>query len=482
MYLICFFVYLIVVYSSQTDAQYRNSILTFLLCMANAGNRQKSSGASSSSASIGRAIRSISTQNLNTPITSSTFYNDEFLSTTKHVSNIGKLNARSRPLTSSSVDINSKLSSNSAVQKSRSVGNFQSVGGNVTSVKLAASQVPTSVETIDDIVQNVIYAFTGVEGEFLKKDVTVGGFRLGPKARLLNVKHSSKALRLTEVAFYHDQVQSFTDASSGRNPLGLVGQGLVTAMRNELTLYYGMVAMLQEQLNRHRHSLNHRGKLNAGDKLTLHKIELWIREPSIRLQWMANIADACQEKKGGALATEIFRFKHNGNSKVKSLVHDLLVAACTPLQYMLSKWLLEGEINDPHSEFFIEVLPEVGTERLWNDKYRVRETMLPCFISKYVHSIQFDCVKVVIGFFPHRELAHKILVTGKSINFLKDICEEKTLIKGKKELKEYLATNGAYAREYICCFRCAGAVNAIFNYLFQLITFLPTFPTPNCTL
>lgn len=41
-----------------------------------------------------------------------------------------------------------------------------------------------------------------------------------------------------------------------------------------------------------------------------------------------------------------------------------------------------------------------------------------------------------------RELAHKILVTGKSINFLKDICDERTIIKGRKELKEYLASNG----------------------------------------
>lgn len=375
----------IFVFSSQTDAHYRNSILTFLLCMSNAGNRKKSNIVSSSSATIGRTIRSMSTQNLSQQITSSTFNNDKVLSSTKHVSNIGRLNASGRQLTASSVDVNAKLMPISMVQKSQSVGSFQSAIGNITersSAKVAASQVPTSAETIDDIVQNVIYAFTGVEGEFLKKDIIVGGFRLGPKARLLNDKHSSKALRLTEVAFYHDQVQSFTDASSGRNPLGLVGQGLVTAMRNELTAYYGMVAMLQEQLNRHRYSLTHRGKLNAGEKLTLHKIELWIREPSIRLQWMANIADACQEKKGGALATEIFRFKHNGNSKIKTLVRDLLVAACTPMQYMLSKWLLEGEINDPHSEFFIEVLPEVGTERLWNDKYRVRETMLPCFISK----------------------------------------------------------------------------------------------------
>lgn len=41
-----------------------------------------------------------------------------------------------------------------------------------------------------------------------------------------------------------------------------------------------------------------------------------------------------------------------------------------------------------------------------------------------------------------RELAHKVLVTGKSINFLKDICDERTLIKGRKELKEYLESNG----------------------------------------
>lgn len=105
-------------------------------------------------------------------------------------------------------------------------------------------------------------------------------------------------------------------------------------------------------------------------------------EPNQRLQWIAEIAESCQEKKGGALASEIFAFKHDGNMKKKASVHSLLVSVCTPLQYMLAKWLIEGVINDPHAEFFIEVLPEVGTDRLWNDKYRVRETMLPCFVSE----------------------------------------------------------------------------------------------------
>lgn len=48
----------------------------------------------------------------------------------------------------------------------------------------------------------------------------------------------------------------------------------------------------------------------------------------------------------------------------------------------------------------------------------------------------------------NRELAQKILVTGKSINFLKDICDERTIIKGRKELKEYLESNGNFLNEF----------------------------------
>lgn len=131
-----------------------------------------------------------------------------------------------------------------------------------------------------------------------------------------------------------------------------------------------------------RNSTNESQIVQPNEQLTFRKIELWIREPSVRLEWLSIISEACQEKKGGALATEIFRFKGNGNRTVQALVHELLVAVCAPMQYMLSKWLLEGEINDPHSEFFIEILPEVGTDRLWSDKYRVREVMLPSFIPK----------------------------------------------------------------------------------------------------
>ena len=120
-----------------------------------------------------------------------------------------------------------------------------------------------------------------------------------------------------------------------------------------------------------------------GDQVTLMKMMVWAAEPLHRLQWLATISDACQEKKGGALATAVAAFQNHGDPSVNALVRELLLAACGPLQYMLSKWLLEGEIDDPYAEFFIEILPEVGPDRLWSDKYRVRESMLPNFISKY---------------------------------------------------------------------------------------------------
>lgn len=99
-----------------------------------------------------------------------------------------------------------------------------------------------------DFVQDVIYALTGIEGKHFKKDVITGGLKLDAKVRV-SAKQSAILLRLAEVAFYHEQLISFTDASTGRTPLGLLGQGLVTALKHELTKYYGMVAMLQEKVS-----------------------------------------------------------------------------------------------------------------------------------------------------------------------------------------------------------------------------------------
>lgn len=248
-----------------------------------------------------------------------------------------------------------------------------------TEINLKTSQVPSTVNIIvDELMQDVLYSFIGIQGKYLRKDIISGGFKLDPKSRVLNPTQAGILLRLAELGYYHDQIQSFTDSKSGTSPIGLLGQGLMSELKNELTNYYGMVAMLQEKLNRQRKEILE----NNSEKLTLMRIMCFAAEPLHRLQWIVKIADACQNKRGGVLASAIYDFQHHGDLVVKTLARDLLLAACGPLMAMLSRWLLDGEIEDPHSEFFIEILPEVSTDRLWHDKYRVREALLPSFISK----------------------------------------------------------------------------------------------------
>lgn len=285
------------------------------------------------------------------------------------------------------------------VQKSQSMGSFRQV---VPQNGVHNDNTPHGHTTnADEMVQDVVYALGGYESKFFKKDVPGGGLKVNTKTGV-NAKDYAMLSRLCETAFYLERIIAFTDSSTGQSPLGLLGQGLVTALKQELTQYYGFVAMLQERVRffllfivaiisfcyRHLNDSYFVVQINrsrrtddATGRLTMLQIEMLMVNPSIRLQFLVDIAESCQEKKGGALASKIYAFRFHGNTKKKAIVHKLLVAVCTPLQYMLGKWLIEGEINDPHAEFFIEVLPEVGTDRLWNDKYRVRESMLPCFIS-----------------------------------------------------------------------------------------------------
>lgn len=155
--------------------------------------------------------------------------------------------------------------------------------------------------------------------------------------------------------------------------------------------------------------------------MTLVKLYSVFSEPHKRMKCISDILQTCKNLKGGALATALYNHLYNGNPVRKSLAELFLKAACRPLQNMLSHWLLEGEIKDPHNEFFIEEIREVSSDRLWHHKYRVVHTRLPIFMP--------------------RAMARKILVSGKSINFLREVCEDRSLIKGREELKVAFESN-----------------------------------------
>lgn len=261
---------------------------------------------------------------------------------------------------------------------------------------------------------------TGKSGKYLKKDVATGEFKPDIKARNLNAQDVISLLRLAEIGRLHNEIQKYTDANSEFFLCGLFGQGLISQLKNELVQFYGLIAHLQDNLHSQR-AQSYVNDYEKTDTLTLVKMFSLLSEPHSRMRSISEILQTCKNLKGGPLASALNEHLYNGNPIRKNLAETFLKTACRPLQNMLSHWLLEGEIKDPHNEFFIEEIKEVSSDRLWHHKYRVVQSRLPVFMTK--------------------QLARNILVSGKSINFLREVCEDRSPIKGREELKLALENN-----------------------------------------
>lgn len=80
-------------------------------------------------------------------------------------------------------------------------------------------------------------------------------------------------------------------------------------------------------------------------------------------------------------------------------------------------------------EFFVVADPSVASDRLWQDKYKLKERMIPSFIP--------------------RATAMKVLKIGKALNFLRQCCGN-SLWQGQAALPEtFLFGQDAALKEFI---------------------------------
>lgn len=83
-----------------------------------------------------------------------------------------------------------------------------------------------------------------------------------------------------------------------------------------------------------------------------------------------------------------------------------MLQICVPLFDMIRRWVFEGVLEDAACEFFVVPSTTSSGSRgdLWRHAYKLEPAKLPPFISA--------------------ELAATILRAGKSINFLRDACDD----------------------------------------------------------
>ncbi|XP_052857360.1 gamma-tubulin complex component 3 [Drosophila gunungcola] len=407
------------------DPYLRHSLLSYLLSLADKSVEWSSTNGDSSPSSITTFDRESDNlrQVLSSRTSASTFRSSSNGSSTAYASSKQNGNGNGN---GSGVANGGSVYSYDASQSSLGLG--QQPMPNYLSI-IEAQKNP---EVMQDIVTNAVYSFTGVQGKYLKKDIVSGRFKLDPlNIKALTIGQAGMLVRLSELGYYHDRVAKFADVTTGFNAMGCMGQALISKLKEELSDFHGQVSVLHDELNRHREArLSGDGGGGAdGNELTLFKLLAWYMKPLHRMQWLTKIADACLMKKGGDLASTVYDLLDNGNSMVRELVNQLMTAICGPLVRMISTWMLEGGICDLYGEFFVESLSEVGPDRLWHDKFRLRWAMLPKFVPL--------------------ELANKILKTGKCISFLREICETQELVKSRDQLKQIMDNNVAHIFSYV---------------------------------
>lgn len=244
----------------------------------------------------------------------------------------------------------------------------------------------------DELLRDIIYAFQGIEGKYITYSVLEDCYVIQPN---FTVTDSVKNLvgELCELGWLYRKVMTFINSASEENAMTI--QSFVYALKQELTEYYRLLALLEQ------HHENLKG-------MNLRKLYLWCQEPLERMKWMAILVDSSERLKGGALVSSLYAYSRQGSPAVKNLITRILDEVSAPLLDQIKRWMLEGELYDPHNEFFVSADMSIADEKLWREKYHLNLNMLPAFFTQ--------------------EIANKILLTGKSINFLRKCCGEEEWI------------------------------------------------------
>ncbi|KAI9769259.1 MAG: Microtubule-nucleating Tub4p (gamma-tubulin) complex component [Geoglossum simile] len=227
---------------------------------------------------------------------------------------------------------------------------------------------------------------------------------------------------LAEPSLLYRGLSAFAQSVEG----GLVGQSLRAALGEELRAYLGLVAALEGEI---RCALamaevnEPRGGIGKA-AVTLKRCVVWTREATMGLRLMSLMVEKSKSKKGGQLISMIHGFSSShGDPFVGAFAERLLMHVTRPFYDMLRQWIYDGELSDPHFEFFVlEQHSNIDTETngdgrarggatsVWEYKYRLDEEMIPSIITK--------------------DFAKKVFLIGKSLNFIRYGCGDSAWVEG----------------------------------------------------
>lgn len=307
----------------------------------------------------------------------------------------------------------------------RSVANTQAQGAtaiNVSLEQLSLHWVTPEVEK--KLLIDLVYVLQGVTGKYIRYDNRTESYIIDPSLHL-NTTVRDVVMCICELGWLYRRVDAFLTKTSQSQ--GLIVQAFGFALQEELHDYYRLLAILEQELGQEKGgdvsllktkagggyaSKDNKGveiiaktgeeMIHAG--LTLLRLKAWMQEPTERMCLMARLVDGVGMLSGGALASRLHAHARHGDVTSSDVVQRIMDSVCHPIYHMLIRWLLHGELHDPYHEFFIASNALSSATNVWKESYLFLHHLLPSFIPK--------------------DIAQKILVIGKSINFIK-LCQQR---------------------------------------------------------
>ncbi|KAL7983861.1 hypothetical protein Chor_000737, partial [Crotalus horridus] len=122
------------------------------------------------------------------------------------------------------------------------------------------------------------------------------------------------------------------------------------ALNQELKEYYRLLSVLHSQLQ-----VEDDQGVNLGieSSLTLRRLLVWTYDPKIRLKTLAALVDHCHGRKGGELASAVHAYSKTGDPYMKSLVQHILGLVSHPILNFLYRWIYDGELEDTYHEVLL---------------------------------------------------------------------------------------------------------------------------------
>ncbi|CAO1616866.1 unnamed protein product [Sympodiomycopsis kandeliae] len=224
--------------------------------------------------------------------------------------------------------------------------------------------------------------------------------------------------RLAETGKHYQRISAFVRTQATVENSGRVMQSLCHFIDEELTSYYELICDLESQLNQTLLSSDDNGGEDGG--LTLRKINVLTQPALLRMRLMSSLVEGAQYTHGGSLVSLIHNYTFNGDPFIKTFTERLLEQVSRSFFNSLSRWIYEGELQDPFKEFFVELNPdplastskegkdspdypdEIDAAALWQNKFIFRSSLVPTFLGE--------------------TFAKKIFSAGKSLNFIRYSC------------------------------------------------------------